>query len=99
VIVGAGSVVNRSIPDNCVVAGVPARFIGTFDRFERRGLAEFSSDADLRGKSFREQMDSIVDERMAPEIEIPEGARSGVNDRDQTALSPEASPAHKNGAK
>lgn len=71
VIIGAGSVVNRSIPDNCVVAGVPARFIGTFDEFERRGLAEFSSDADKKGRSLREQIDSIVDETIAPEIEVP----------------------------
>src|SRR5215469_17418371 len=35
VVVAAGSVVNRSIPDNCVVGGVPARFLRTFDEFER----------------------------------------------------------------
>ncbi len=74
VVVGAGSVVNRSIPDNCVVAGVPARFIGTFDRFEQRGLAEFPSDADRRGKTKREQIDSIVDKAWAPEIQIPADA-------------------------
>jgi carbonic anhydrase/acetyltransferase-like protein (isoleucine patch superfamily) len=71
VIVGAGSVVNRSIPDNCVVAGIPARFIGTFDRFEQRGLAEFLSDSDRKGKNRRQQVDSIVDKTMLPEIQIP----------------------------
>jgi maltose O-acetyltransferase len=36
VIVAAGSVVNRSIPNNCVVAGVPARIIGkTTDFIEK----------------------------------------------------------------
>lgn len=33
VIVGAGSLVNRDIPDNSIVAGVPAKVIGTFDTF------------------------------------------------------------------
>ncbi|MGD0482989.1 MAG: acyltransferase [Terracidiphilus sp.] len=71
VIVGAGSVVNRSIPDNCVVAGVPAKFIRTFDEFERRGLKELRSDADMKGETRRERVDSIVDQTMAPEIPIP----------------------------
>ncbi|MGD0631629.1 MAG: acyltransferase [Terracidiphilus sp.] len=76
VVVGAGSVVNRSIPDNCVVAGVPARFIGRFDRFEQRGLAEFPSDADRKGETKREQIDSIVDKTRTPEIQIPSDAKS-----------------------
>ena len=33
VIVAAGSVVTKSVPKNSVVAGVPARIIGTFDQF------------------------------------------------------------------
>ena len=77
VIVGTGSVVNRSIPNNCVVAGVPARFIRTFDEYERRGLAEFRSNADKRGKSPRQQTDSIVDQMMAQEIQIPTSAKPG----------------------
>jgi carbonic anhydrase/acetyltransferase-like protein (isoleucine patch superfamily) len=76
VIVGAGSVVNRSIPDNCVVAGVPAKFIRTFDEFERRGLEEFRSDADMKGKTRRERVDSIVDQTMAPEIFVPANTNS-----------------------
>lgn len=64
VIVAAGSIVNRSIPDNCVVAGAPARFIGTFDQYERRGLAEFHSDADKKGKTRRQQIDRVVNKTM-----------------------------------
>jgi acetyltransferase-like isoleucine patch superfamily enzyme len=77
VIVGAGSVVNRSIPDDCVVAGVPAKFIRTFDEFERRVLEEFHSDGDMKGQTRREQIDSIVDRTMAQEIQIPSGTKSG----------------------
>jgi acetyltransferase-like isoleucine patch superfamily enzyme len=71
VIVAAGSVVNRSIPDNCVVGGNPARFLRSFDEFELRGLATFRSEAEMRGKTFRQRVDSIVDETTAPEISVP----------------------------
>lgn len=33
VIVGSGSLVNKDIPDNCVYAGVPARYICSFDEY------------------------------------------------------------------
>ena len=71
VVVAAGSVVNRSIPDNCVVGGVPARFLKTFDEFARFGLAMCRSESDMSGKTFRERVDSIVDETMAAEISVP----------------------------
>lgn len=41
VIIGACSLVNRDIPDNCVVAGVPARIIKSFDDYlKKRNLDE-----------------------------------------------------------
>lgn len=43
VVIAAGALVNKDIPDNSVVAGVPARVINTFDSFvEKRG--EFHMD-------------------------------------------------------
>ena len=33
VIIGSGSLVNKDIPDNSVYAGVPAKFICTFDEY------------------------------------------------------------------
>ena len=36
VIIGACSLVNKDIPDNCVVAGVPARIIETFEEYLKK---------------------------------------------------------------
>jgi acetyltransferase-like isoleucine patch superfamily enzyme len=49
VIVAAGSVVTKSVPANSVVAGCPAKVIGSFEDYRRRALAEFPSDRDLVG--------------------------------------------------
>ena len=38
VLVAAGSVVTKSIPDNCVVAGNPAKFVCTVDEYIERNL-------------------------------------------------------------
>jgi acetyltransferase-like isoleucine patch superfamily enzyme len=38
VIVGAGSVITRNIPDNCVAAGVPARVIKPLDDYVKQAL-------------------------------------------------------------
>jgi len=40
VIVAAGSIVTKDVPPNSVVAGVPARVIGTFDDFAKKRIME-----------------------------------------------------------
>jgi len=46
-VIGAGSVVTRSIPGGSVAVGVPARVIGTFDQFEAKALRRYVSEQDL----------------------------------------------------
>ena len=48
VIIGTCSVVTRDIPDNSVVAGVPAKVIGTFDDYVRRALEANDYPKELR---------------------------------------------------
>lgn len=45
VIIGAGSLINKDIPDNCVVAGIPARVIRTLNEY----LAKRDMDEPLMG--------------------------------------------------
>ena len=47
VIVGAGSVVTRSVPAGWIVAGNPAKRIGYFKDYKKRALAEFVSHKQL----------------------------------------------------
>ncbi len=50
VVIGSGSIVNRDIPDNSVVAGVPAKVIGSFEDFVRKQLKEDSYPLELSPK-------------------------------------------------
>ncbi|WP_426702079.1 acyltransferase [Rhodanobacter sp. Col0626] len=46
-VIGAGSVVTRSIPDGSVAVGIPARVIGSFDQFEAKALQSYVSERDV----------------------------------------------------
>jgi len=59
-VVGAGSVVTKSVPSGAIVAGVPAKIIGRFDDYERRALAGFPAHADMKGNSFQQRVDSVT---------------------------------------
>lgn len=57
VIVGAGSVVTKNIPDNTVVAGNPAREICSFEDYRSRITQCCPKDTDLLGKrSYKERV-------------------------------------------
>jgi acetyltransferase-like isoleucine patch superfamily enzyme len=73
VIIGAGSLVNQSIPDNCVAMGSPAKYRVSFEDFKQYALVHHASDSDMKGKTRRERIDSIVDHTLAPLIKTPQG--------------------------
>lgn len=50
-IVGCASVVNRNVPDNSVVAGVPARVIRTLDEYERKVVGRSIHTGLLKGRA------------------------------------------------
>lgn len=49
-IIAAGSVVSRSVPDNSVVAGVPARVIKTVDEYEEKAKRDLLHLGHLRAR-------------------------------------------------
>lgn len=59
-VIGAGAVVTRNVAAGSVVAGSPARVIGTFDQLRERWLLRAAA-SDMRGSTRREQINSIVD--------------------------------------
>lgn len=60
VVVGTGSVVTRSIPSGSVVAGNPARFLGTYDALEARALKSFATLEDMGGALTKEGIEKIA---------------------------------------
>lgn len=71
VIVGAGSVVTKDIPDNSVAAGNPARVVGTFNEYMKKNKEEmenakvFDLDRYKNGRlsdSLKERMDTDIGE-------------------------------------
>ena len=74
-VVGGGSVVTKSVPDGCMIAGNPAKFIGYTEDFYKR-LKE-KSDVKCAGMSFEEKKKyllSLPDEAFEakPYIKLPE---------------------------
>ena len=59
VIIGTGSLINKDVPDNCVVAGVPARVIGSFDDLCNKRMNEPRIPEGMK----------IQTERVCPELE------------------------------
>lgn len=56
VVVGAGSVVTKSIPSGVIVAGNPAKIIGKYSDFENKALTSYLSDLDRKTLIIKEEV-------------------------------------------
>jgi len=56
VIIGTGSVVTKSIPDNCMAAGNPIRFIGRTDEFYSRIKMNFNTESGQMTKESKKKL-------------------------------------------
>lgn len=64
VIVGSGSMVTKDIPDNSVVAGVPARYICSFDEYVRKARQYSQNFIDEYGMKKLSGMNTELADRM-----------------------------------
>lgn len=68
VIIGANSLVNKNVPDNCVVAGNPARVIMPLDKYyEKRKAAQYQEAEELV-RLYREHYGKEADENALHEF-------------------------------
>ena len=56
VIIGACSMVTKDVPDNCVVAGVPARVIESFGEYIKKRIADLIDSNEMH--SVNEELDA-----------------------------------------
>lgn len=68
VIIGSGSLVNKDIPDNSVYAGVPARFICSFDQYVEKHRKYTEDFKIMFGRSAIKEMDDVLASMMYEEF-------------------------------
>jgi acetyltransferase-like isoleucine patch superfamily enzyme len=66
-IIGAGTVLTRSVPPRVVVAGNPARIIRSRDEFDD-AVRAWPAAADRRGDTYRRLIDSVAQTEFRPEM-------------------------------
>ena len=68
VVIAAGSVITKSVPNGVVVGGNPARIIMTFDEYRARVLTTHPASVKMVGASYREAVDRVVERDFRPEM-------------------------------
>ena len=67
VIIAAGAIVTKSIPKGVVVAGVPAKIIGTYSEMEDRILKSYISEKDINKTiSYEERIKKVASSEFKP---------------------------------
>lgn len=70
VIVAAGSVVTKSVPEGKIVGGNPAKIIGDYNLYKQRVLSSYVSDEDMDfSKSYKDRILEVLDNGLKPEYD------------------------------
>ena len=70
VLVAAGSVVTKSIPSGCVVAGNPARYVCSIEDYEKRNLKYNTNSKGMSAKQKKELLKSLDEDKFVKKNQI-----------------------------